>query len=76
MIYFISCVKTLVIIDAFHATFHHKLCAYLDPGTGSIILQVLIAGLCGGLFAIKLFWRQIKTFFKNLFFEDSEVEKK
>jgi len=76
MMHFISYVKTLVLIDTFHAIFHHKLCAYLDPGTGSIILQVLIAGLCGGLFAIKLFWRQIKSFFKNLFSKSNKVEKK
>lgn len=74
--HFINCVKTLILIDAFHAIFRHKFCAYLDPGTGSIILQVIIAGLCGGLFAIKLFWRQFKTFFKNLFSKSSKVEKK
>lgn len=37
--------------------------AYLDPGTGSYILQVLIAAIVGGLFAIKPFWVKIKSFF-------------
>ena len=41
--------------------------AYLDPGTGSYIFQILIASFVGGLFAIKLFWRQIILFFKKLF---------
>ena len=41
--------------------------AYLDPGTGSIILQVAIAGLVGGLVALKIFWNRIRTFFKSLF---------
>jgi hypothetical protein len=40
---------------------------YLDPGTGSYILQVTIAALFGGLFALKLFWKNIVRFFKSLF---------
>jgi len=41
--------------------------AYIDPGTGSYILQVIAAGLLGGLFALKMFWLQVKMFFKRLF---------
>ena len=41
--------------------------AYLDPGTGSFIFQMLIAGFVGGLFALKLFWAHIKTFFSTVF---------
>ncbi len=40
--------------------------AYLDPGTGSFILQVVAAGALGGLFAIKTFWGNITTFFSNI----------
>jgi len=40
---------------------------YIDPGTGSLIIQVLIASFIGGLFLIKVFWRRIKTFFDKLF---------
>lgn len=40
--------------------------AYLDPGTGSIILQVLMAGLLGALFTIKSLWRNIKAFFARI----------
>lgn len=32
--------------------------AYLDPGTGSIILQVLLGGLAGIALAGKLFWHR------------------
>jgi hypothetical protein len=39
--------------------------AYLDPGTGSYIFQILIAGLLGGLFALKLFWGRIMIFFRR-----------
>lgn len=34
--------------------------AYLDPGTGSYIIQVAIALIASGLFAIKIFWKNIK----------------
>jgi hypothetical protein len=40
---------------------------YLDPGTGSYILQLLIGGLLGGLFAIGLFWKKVIAFFKRIF---------
>jgi hypothetical protein len=42
-------------------------CAYLDPGTGALIFQMVIAGFLGGLFAVKLFWSNIKNFVKKLF---------
>jgi len=37
--------------------------AYLDPGTGSYIIQLLVAGLMGILFLVKVYWRKIKGFF-------------
>lgn len=36
---------------------------YVDPGTGSFLLQLLIAGILGGAFAIKMGWRRICQFF-------------
>lgn len=41
--------------------------AYLDPGSGSYLLQLLIAGALGFAFAIKMFWGQIRGFFLRLF---------
>jgi membrane protease YdiL (CAAX protease family) len=40
---------------------------YIDPGTGSYLLQVAIAALLGGVLAVKIFWQKIKKFFINLF---------
>lgn len=37
--------------------------AYLDPGTGSLILQALIAGIAAALAAVKIFWLKITIFF-------------
>ncbi len=36
---------------------------YIDPGTGSIILQAIAAGVVGGAVAVKLFWHRIINFF-------------
>lgn len=32
--------------------------AYLDPGTGSMILQVLLGGVAGVMLAGKLYWQK------------------
>lgn len=39
--------------------------AYLDPGSGSFLIQLLIAGLLGAGFLVKTFWRRITKFFSK-----------
>lgn len=39
--------------------------AYLDPGTGSMILQAIIGAVAGALIVIKLYWYKLVSFFKN-----------
>lgn len=39
---------------------------YIDPGTGSLIIQILIASFVGGLFLMKVFWGKVKAFFNNI----------
>jgi hypothetical protein len=39
--------------------------AYLDPGTGSFFLQMLIGGIAGSLVAIKMYWSRVKAFFSG-----------
>jgi O-antigen/teichoic acid export membrane protein len=46
--------------------------AYLDPGTGSYVFQVLVAAFIGGLFTIKIYWRKIKDFIINCFSKKQE----
>ena len=36
--------------------------AYIDPGTGSIILQAVIGAILGVAVAAKLFWHRILKF--------------
>lgn len=37
--------------------------AYLDPGTGSMLLQLLLGGVAGALVVGKLYWSRMKEFF-------------
>ena len=36
--------------------------AYLDPGTGSMLLQVVLGGIAAVAVALKLFWYRIIAF--------------
>lgn len=33
---------------------------YVDPNSGSIIIQIIIGALVGASFTIKLYWRRLK----------------
>ena len=35
---------------------------YLDPGTGSVVIQAVVGSLLGALLVIKLYWRKIISF--------------
>ena len=39
--------------------------AYLDPGSGSYMIQILIGLFLGGFFTLKLYWRKLKAFFSK-----------
>ncbi len=40
--------------------------AYIDPGSGSIIVQMMIAGVLSVVFAIKMYWYKLKAAFFRL----------
>ena len=40
---------------------------YIDPGTGSYVLQIAIAFLVGLAFSVKVFWKKISIFLKKTF---------
>lgn len=41
----------------------HFFLSYIDPGSGSYILQMIIAAVLGVSFFFKNFWLTIKSFF-------------
>lgn len=55
-------VLTLIFVFSFTSDAH----AYLDPGTGSVLFQFLIAGILGFLFTIKTYLGKIKNFITGI----------
>ncbi len=49
------CALALLLIGVSTTTAH----AYLDPGTGSMILQLVLGGVAGLLLAGKLYWQKL-----------------
>jgi hypothetical protein len=47
---------------------------YLDPGSGSMLIQIVLAVLLGAGVAVKIFWRNIKTIFTGKKTSDASVE--
>ena len=39
--------------------------AYIDPGSGSIILQALLGALAAAGVSISIYWNKLKDFFKK-----------
>ena len=56
----------IILITALFSTLEGKN-AYLDPGSGSLILQVILAALLGGFFIIRSSWQKIKDGLLSLF---------
>jgi hypothetical protein len=55
---FISLIVFFIISNPF--TIAH---AYLDPGSGSMLLQLLLGGVTGVVVIVKLYWERVKSIF-------------
>ncbi|HEY1382731.1 MAG TPA: hypothetical protein VGF43_03905 [Dongiaceae bacterium] len=49
--------------------------AYLDPGTGSIILQSIIAGVIGSMALARMYWTRLKDVLRRIFSSDRRQDK-
>jgi len=65
-------VSTVLCALLFVASSHELAYAYIDPASGTYLLQLLPAGLLGALFALKVYWKKAMYFLK-LLFRKSEV---
>jgi hypothetical protein len=63
----VSCFAILSVVS-----FHWDANAYLNPGTGSMILQAIIAGLAVLTVTIKIYWYKLVAFFKGERYEPEE----
>jgi hypothetical protein len=59
--------RVMMLFLLIYAAFPRNAYAYLDPGTGSFMLQVIVGFLVGAIFAIKMFWANIRGFLSELF---------
>lgn len=50
----------------FGCLFASPVYAYLDGGTGSVLVQGLFAGIAGFLAIMKLYWHNLKSFVNRL----------
>ena len=48
--------------------------AYIDPGSSSFIIQILIGAAAGAGLAIATFWRRIRAFFAKVFGRGTQEE--
>ena len=55
-----SLILTGIFLFTFGELFISNAFAYIDPGTGSMILQSLIGALVGGVIVLKVYWTKIK----------------
>jgi hypothetical protein len=58
---------TFVLIASLFMVLSRDAHAYIDPGTGSLALQILIASIISALFTFKLWLGAVKRFFLRLF---------
>jgi hypothetical protein len=47
--------------------------AYIDPGSSSFIIQILIGAAAGSALAIATFWRRIRSFLVRVFGKKKET---
>ncbi len=45
--------------------FSNQAYAYINPGTGSILLQILLGGMAGLAIITKIYWAGIKNFLRR-----------
>ncbi|HEX2134912.1 MAG TPA: hypothetical protein VHG30_03270 [Microvirga sp.] len=50
---------------AFYAASMGEAFAYLDPGTGSIIIQGILGAIAGGLVVGRMYWQKLKNLFSR-----------
>jgi hypothetical protein len=50
--------------------------AYLDPGTGSIILQSILAGIAVAMGILRFYWYRLKAFFSGTTLESEAADSK
>jgi len=59
--------KIIFVTLIFNFFFINHAFAYLDPGTGGIILQALLGAIAAAASYCAFYWNKVKNFFKKIF---------
>ncbi len=59
--------KIILLTILFKTTFITSAHAYLDPGSGSIILQAILGFVAAGIASISFYWTKFKNFLDKIF---------
>ncbi|MCF7820191.1 MAG: hypothetical protein K9M44_01835 [Candidatus Pacebacteria bacterium] len=59
--------KYIFYVVVIFLAFSQPALAYIDPGTGSFVFQMIVGAVLGFFFIIKLYFHKIKTFFLKIF---------
>jgi hypothetical protein len=57
-------IRASFIVAVWVTIFPSQAFGYLDPGTGSLIVQSVIAALAAAGFALRLYWSKVRAWFK------------
>jgi len=55
---FVSLMIFFMVLNPFSVAY-----AYLDPSSGSMLLQLLLGGVTGVVVIVKLYWQRVKSIF-------------
>jgi len=64
----------LVVLAACFVAVAKPAYAYIDPGTGSLVIQAVLAAVLTVGATVKVFWHQIKEKYRKLFGKDEQEE--
>jgi hypothetical protein len=67
MNFFKNAFRVTLLAAAAALCFPRYVYAYIDPGTGSYVIQIIIAAVVAVSFMVKLYWLKIKGFVGRLF---------
>ena len=66
-------IKIFVVSNLFF--FSQNAFAYLDPGTGSIILQAILGFIAATIASVSIYWTKFKSLISKLFNKKKENKK-
>ena len=65
--------RTLLAVLAVMTLWAQNAYAYLDPASGSLFLQAIVAAIAGAALVIRTYWHRCKVFFSRLFSRSAET---